>query len=472
MRRASFLICIAVSIAACSSPNKNAASGSGGSSSTVGGTGGMGGVKDAGIDAPVDAPADVSYDVQIFPEPDASLQHPCDLPGSLQFLLNGTQTVPGGSPTAPSLAFLHLPPGFCAHYYGTVGNARQLRFAPGGELFVASPVTTTTGGGANGLSAIVILPDDDLDGVADAPVTFLGGIDSTQGLLFGNDHFYYQNGTQILRMPYAVGQRTPVPSELLADITFYSSGLHWPKTMDMADDGTIYVGNGGDQGEACVVPHPFHGGVLKIDPAPGPNPQGVQVVKGFRNPINIRCARGHNQCFALELARDYSAGMSGREKMAPIHEGDDWGYPCCASNGVPYSDSPAGTSCSGIVAETNSFLIGDTPFGLDFEQGLWPAPWTGRAFVVTHGAAGTWTGARMVAIPMDPTTGLPAPSSNIVDGGDVGMNDFATGWDPKSHTPPSLEGGRPSALAFAPDGRLFVANDQDGTIFWIAPLDM
>ena len=53
----------------------------------------------------------------------------------------------------------------------------------------------------------------------------------------------------------------------------YSSNLHWPKTLDMADDGSIYVGNGGDQGEMCATPHPFHGGVFKIDPRPaGPTP--------------------------------------------------------------------------------------------------------------------------------------------------------------------------------------------------------
>jgi glucose/arabinose dehydrogenase len=117
------------------------------------------------------------------------------------------------------------------------------------------------------------------------------------------------------------------------------------------------------------------------------------------------------------------------------------------------------------MAETNSWTIGDTPFDLDFERGSWPAPWTGNAFVVTHGAAGSWTGARMVAIPMDASTGLPKPSTNT-GGADMGMTDFATGWDDNS-----LSHGRPAAVAFHPDGRLFVANDNNGVIFWIAPID-
>jgi len=126
---------------------------------------------------------------------------------------------------------------------------------------------------------------------------------------------------------------------------------------------------------------------------------------------------------------------------------------------------PAGTNCSGVAQDTNGFLIGDTPFGVDFDPGFWPGMWNRRAYVVTHGAAGSWTGARMVAIPMDPATGLPMPSTNT-GGTNVGMVDFATGWDDGS-----MSQGRPAAVVFSPDGRLFVANDNNGVIFWIAPLD-
>src|SRR5262249_49383987 len=151
-------------------------------------------------------------------------------------------------------------------------------FAPGGDLFVASPTTLTTGGGARGNSAIVVLPDDDHDGVADLQMTFLGGLPSTQGLLFANDSLYYQDGTKIMRVPYHPGDRTSTgSSEQIVNITYYRSLLHWPKTFDIADDGTIYVANGGDQTETCDPKHPLHGGILAVDGSPG----GRQVAKGF-----------------------------------------------------------------------------------------------------------------------------------------------------------------------------------------------
>ena len=207
---------------------------------------------------------------------DAGITKFCDLPGSVQSTTSGTVSVPGSNTS--QLSFLHLPVGYCVHYFGNVPNARQLRFAPGGELFVASPTTGTTGGGANGKQAVQVLPDDNRDGYADTQQTFLSNLPSTQGLLFTEGYLYYQDSTKILRVAYHSGDRAPsAQSEVVADIQVYSSALHWPKTLDQADDGTIYVGNGGDQGEECSEPHPFHGGILKLDPSMA----GTQVAKGF-----------------------------------------------------------------------------------------------------------------------------------------------------------------------------------------------
>ncbi len=417
-----------------------------------------------------------------------SVVHPCTLPGSIVRTMSGTTIVPGGKlpggGSLPDLGFIDVPVGFCVHYFANVGNARQIRFAPGGEAFVASPTGPTTSGGQNGLSAIVVLPDDDNDGVADKTITFIAksvaqpgtALIYTQGLLFNGGYFYYQDAATVRRIAYLPGQRAPSgASELVADIgaNHHQDSLHWIKSFDVADDGTIYVGNGGSQSDSCVQPPwPFLGGILKLDGTPG----GSIVARGLRNPNAIRCSRGHNLCFALELAKDYSASEAGREKLFPIHQDDDWGFPCCATQGVPYADAPyrsdAGKTmladCSGIAPVTDSFLIGDTPFGLDFESGVWPGMWAGRVFIANHGAAGTWTGARLVAIAMDPTTGLPLPGTNYMGGADMGnLVDFATGWDTgiNSH-------GRPTAVAFSPDGRLFLTNDTTGDIVWIAPASL
>src|SRR5439155_17317189 len=129
---------------------------------------------------------------------------------------------------------------------------------------------------------------------------------------------------------------------------------------------------------------------------------------------------------------------------------------------VPYQNVTA--DCSAIVPEEVSFSIGDTPFAFDFEPGKWPEPYTNEIFVPLHGEAGDWAGARIVAIATDPVTGKPTQSSTI-NGNSGGMSDFAVGWDDGSHAH-----GRPATIVFASDGRMFLGNDNDGTILWVAPL--
>jgi glucose/arabinose dehydrogenase len=407
--------------------------------------------------------------------PDVTVKGVCKLPGSVQFIGDSVHVVAGGLPTCSGphagcqgdLSFLKLPSGFCAHWFANVGDARQLRFAPGGELFVSSPTTTTTGGMfASGLKQIVVLPDDDKDGYADKNIAFLHDLPSTQGMMFANGHFYYQNHTQIRRIPYSSGDRAPAgPSELVVDVKVYESGLHWPKTFDVADDGTIYLGNGGDQSEICEPAHAFHGGILKVPPN-GTTP--VEVAKGFRNPIAVRCAPGKNRCFAVELALDFSADDHGREKIVPIRDGDDWGFPCCATKDQPYPATGGDPNCGVVEADTTSFFIGDTPFGLAFQSPSkpWPAPWNDKAIVALHGAAGSWTGARVVAVGVNADTGLLEAGTNISGHDEGAITPFATGWDDNS-----FAHGRPAAVDFSSDGRLFIANDNNGDIIWIAPLD-
>jgi glucose/arabinose dehydrogenase len=412
----------------------------------------------------------------------------CDLPGSLRFGAGGVKTVvAGGENDAPSLSWLTLPDGFCAHYFAHVVTTRQLRFAPGGELFAASPSTPTAGAAPPGLGGVVVLFDDNGDGYADGDVfphadmsaqnlTVFTNVASVQGLMFTPGSFYFQNGTQIMQVAYATGQRTITGTpESVVDLSAanndYVSSVHWPKTLDIADDGTIYVGNGGDQSEACNVsafPGAFAqlfqggGGVFKIDGTPGGNP----VTAGFRNPIAVRCQKGHNLCFATELALDGSGGTGGREKLVPIRQGDDWGFPCCATANVPYgevSEMDGNPNCASVAAEPVSFVIGDTPFGLDFETGVWPAPYANNIVVTLHGAVGSWTGARVVAIPTQ-ANGMPTPSSDL---GSSTFTNLATGWDDGL-----LDHGRPAAISFSADGRAFIANDIDGDIFWIAPVGL
>ncbi len=425
-----------------------------------------------------DAPAPMEKDALPTLSPDAMAEGSyCALPGSIVSLGQGSAVVPGADSSLPDIGWLKVPPGFCIHYFGSALETRQLRFSPGGDLFVASPSTPTTGGASGGLGRVLVMPDDDHNGLADRSITFLDNMPSTQGMTFANGYFYVQNGVDIQRVVFQPGDRTPSKAmEAVTTITAQQAAEHWPKVLDMDRNGTLYIANGSTQGATCDSPaipldkRDYNGAIFKL--AAGGST--ALVAQGFRNPIALRCESNHDVCLVAELAKDGSGDEGGREKLVPIRQGDDWGFPCCATKGIPYGgvtydDTKGVPDCSGVTPESVSFEIGHTPFGIDFETSGWAAPWGGRVFVTLHGDVGSWIGARVVGIALDPATGLPLPATEL-DGGDGAASnliDFATGWD-DGHQ----DHGRPAAVTFAPDGRMFLGNDMNGQIVWIAPVGL
>jgi glucose/arabinose dehydrogenase len=425
----------------------------------------------------------IPFDAASMPPPNTF----CSLPGSVVSTASGLMIVPGESdaeaPDPMTLRWLNVPPGFCVHFFAQVPEVRQLRFAPGGDLFAASPSTPCAGGAANGLGSILVLPDDDHDGVADSLTPFLSAstapsqtITSTQGLAFGGGYFYFQDDTTIRRVPFNPGDRKPSGViTAVTTITVPQATEHWPKVLDFAQDGTLYITNGSTQGQICWSSsspsyQPVFGAVFKLNAGGATS----EVATGFRNPIALRCEQDHDVCLAAELALDGSGANGGREKLVPVRQGDNWGFPCCATQGTPYtgvtySDTGQTPDCSSVAAENVSFEIGHTPFGIDFETGQWPAPWTGRVFVTLHGDVGTWEGARVVGVARDPNTGLLLPASELPGGSSNAndMLDFATGWDDGSQ-----DEGRPAPVTFAPDGRMFLGDDMKGLVVWIAPVTL
>jgi glucose/arabinose dehydrogenase len=405
-----------------------------------------------------------------LPPPSVIPNGPCGLPGSIVWEARGPTRVPGGS-IKPDISWMKLPVGFCAHAYATVPHVRQVKVAPSGELFAASPSQITAGGGGTGLGAIAVLPDDDHDGVSDATLRFVDHIAETQGMAFSPDgSFYYQDGAAVMRLPYHSGDRAPSGAAAMmvdmAAVVPDQPTLHWPKALDVADDGSLYVMNGGEQGDRCESPLPVRGAIVHVTSPAGASPVGTVIARGFRNPIAVRCNPGKGRCFALELAKDASGDEGGREKLVPVRDGanDDWGFPCCATKGVPYGDIPGPTpDCSRVTDETVGFVIGNTPFGLEFAPSTWPAPFQNTAIVALHGRVGSYEGARVIALPTDPATGDPIKTSNLPGGG--GFLELASGWD-DGHQ----DHGRPAAVGFAADGRLFLGDDIAGLIVWIAPV--
>ncbi len=370
---------------------------------------------------------------------------------------------------------LTVPDGFCAREFTTapITEPRVLRFAPNGDLFVAAPAESTPGGASGGPGAILVLPDDNHDGKADDVLRFAGApiksaadcqaaetdpssLACVHGLLFSDGYLYYTRSDEVRRFPHTPGQRTaPLPAgELVATLGGAGSPqVRWTHTLDRGKNGRIFVSRGRFEAGGCVASEMEKGAIFGLDIAATMPLTPVVVADGFRNPMFLRCQPGCGDCYANELSGDSWVGLGGREKLGLIEQNGHWGYPCCVARDIP---APMATmdQCHNVGVEQAAITLHDTPFGLDFDNGSFPAPYSFGVFMALHGEVGSWKGTGLSWLTTDPTTHKPTGT----------LRPFATGWGHGA----KLE-GRATDVAFAPDGRLFVGDDTSGRIFWIAP---
>ncbi len=368
-----------------------------------------------------------------------------------------------------------LDDGWCIHEFTTtpILEARAIRFAPNGDLFVSSPSRATVGGAFGGRGSILVLADDNHDGKMDALVDFTGpfptgagdtcasvetdpaNVACVHGLAFADGYLYYTRSDELRRFTYTSGQRAATgSSELVAQLGGSAiPDVRFTHTIDVKNDGSLLVTRGRFDSDSCSADQMSRGVVLSIKPN-GALPATPQIAaQGFRNPMYVRCTpTSCGECFADELSGDNWDGVGGREKVVLISgNGENFGYPCCVGRNAP-GPMGAGTDCSGVGHELVSIQLHDTPFGLDLERGLFPAPYTHGLFVALHGVVSSYMGSGVVWVATDPQSLRPTAAPQL----------FVSGFGKPANS-------RATDIAFAPDGRMFIADDNTGHIYWVAP---
>ncbi len=377
----------------------------------------------------------------------------------------------------PEATGLSVPPEFCIREFTTtpVTEARVLRFAPNGDLFVAAPSMSTPGGATNGLGAIVVLPDDDGDGRADAVLTYAGasprngssncaGLEAdpsnlacVHGLAFSGGYLYFTRSDEVRRFPYSAGSRTAPAgtSELVATLGGAAfDDVRWTHTLEQSKDGSLYVSRGRFDTNACSTTEMQTGAIfaLHIEGAAGLPVTPEVVAEGFRNPMYLRCSPAScGDCYANELSGDSWDGVGGREKLALLDtKGQSWGYPCCVERDKPTAPSVA-VDCSKVGRELVAIPLHDTPFGFDFERGVFPGDYRHGVFAALHGVVSSFGGSGVIWMKTDPVSLRPTGEAAT----------FVSGFGKPI--------GRATDVAFSPDGRMFIADDTSGKIYWVAP---
>lgn len=246
----------------------------------------------------------------------------------------------------------------------------SMAFDSRGRLFV----------GTHFSGKILILLDNNDDGVLDEIKTFATGIPQALGLAFraNGDLYATSNGANPGSPGRIVRLRDTNGDDVADDIAVILDGLpsegdHQTNRIKFGPDGLLYIGQGSstDNGiprDGRPGERPFNATILRIDVD---NPVINVVATGLRNPFGMAFHPENGELFATDGGSgEVCQSPNCPEDLAPPEEvnwvvaGGNYGFPQC--EGTPTIDRPA---CSGVRPPAIQYPRHLTPTSLVFYTG-------------------------------------------------------------------------------------------------------
>ena len=407
----------------------------------------------------------------------------CLLPG----LAAGQNRLPAGMRPPGCTSGLQLPEGFCATLFAdNVRGARHIVVASNGDVFVNVQGNSSPG--------VLALRDTNRDGKADMRQSFAGA--GGTGIALEDGFLYATSNNAIVRYRVAAGSLAPLgkPDTIVTDLPM--SGSHHSHNF-VVHNHTLYV-NIGSASNACQQQD-------RRATSPGNNPctelntragiwefdanrlrqrpsDGRRYATGLRNSVAFTRNPLDGNLYATVHGRDQlhdnwpdlftveqSAENPG-EELVRVDRGADYGWPYCYYDvdrrsllqAPEYGGNGRTTGqCASKVQPLMAFPGHWAPDGMIFYTGgQFPASYRGGAFIAFHGS---WNRAPL------PQAGFRVVFAPFRFNRPVGtFTTFADGFNPNPAPGRATPGTRrPTGIAQAPDGSLFVTDDTGGTIWKI-----
>lgn len=340
------------------------------------------------------------------------------------------------------------PPGFKVALFAEVENPRRLLVNTENQVIVAQQM----------LNSVVLMDDPTLDGRADRMRYVVQGALNPFGL--GVVQSGERAGDYLMADQDAVYQLPKFGggdgfSQLTDTDDFGEPAGHITRDLAVAPDNSFYVAVGSlnnlDTGEPEVK--------ATIQHFSADGKTQTTFASGLRNVTGMAFEPTSGDLYAVVMERDNMGDDLVPDFLTRVQEGDNFGWPYQYIGGhvqPEFRDSApklAAAKTPDVLFEAHS-----APLDIAFIPEGWPADWVGDALVVLHGSsnAADPRGYKVVRVPFE--NGRPT-------GGYV---NFMTGFWVSGDTPAEVW-GRPSSLAFGPDGVLYVADDLGGTVWSVTP---
>lgn len=367
-------------------------------------------------------------------------------------------------------AGLALPEGFCARVFADdVGSARHIVTASNGDVYVA--LEDPQGG-------ILALRDTTGDGRADVMVrTGAGG---GSGIALDGESLYFSTPTTVVRYRISAESFGMLvrPDTIVQGMP---DGGHSSRSLALGDSGALFVSIGSASnvcnGEDPCAELATRAAIWKFDARRTHQTlaQGLRYASGIRNAVGMAWNPAFRSLFATQHGRDRlerfenlyarrDADMLPSEEFMRVAEGYDFGWPYCYHDWranrkflAPEYGGNGGTQgrCGNVANPLMGFPGHWAPNGLVFYNGnTFPEHYRGGAFIAFHGS---WNRSRQ-----DGYKVAFVPFRGSMPAGDYEI--FADGFAGGTKSPRGAA-HRPVGLSVAPDGSLYITDDQRGRIY-------
>jgi len=422
-----------------------------------------------------------------------------------------TDTTQTASSTATSNAAcggdnggITLPAGFCAVVFAdTLGHVRHIAVNSNGDVYVNTWSGPYYQGPTHPGGFIVALRDTNNDGKADIVRRF--GPDVSQhngggtGIGFYKGALYAEEGDtakkRIARYTISTDSMTPTGAAQVVVDGLPANGDHPMHPFVIDGSGNLFM-DVGSATNSCQVKNrtlnsPGHTGCPELQTRAGiwkydANKTNQRFSGAERYATGIRNAVGiafdpSGQLYSTQHGRDqlydnwpklYTSDQGQNlpaEELLRIEQGGDYGWPSCYFDNkqaklvlAPEYGGDGGKAvgeCATKKAPEAFFGAHWAPDGLMFYNGsMFPAHYKGGAFIAFHGswnrAPGPQQGYFVVFVPYSGGKPVDPSKSEVFADGFAGAN-----------KQPDAAAHRPTGLAQAPDGGIYIADDKGGRIW-------
>lgn len=333
-------------------------------------------------------------------------------------------------------------------------NPRWIYVAPNGDVFISEASTN-----AKSADKIVILKDENKDGIYEVREDFLTQLNKPFGMLIMGNYFYVANTDALLRYPYTPGEKfIKTSAEKIVDLPAGGYNNHWTRNIIASADGKkilISVGSGSNVAENGIDKEIRRANILEV----GPDGKGERIVAtGLRNPVGMDYAPGTSVLWTAVNERDELGDNLVPDYITSVKDGGFYGWP------YSYFGQNEDPRLKGQRPDlVKKAIVPDIPVGSHtaslglafYKAKAFPEKYHNGVFVAQHGSwnRSTLSGYKVLFIPFKNGKAVGKPE------------DFLTGFIADAEK--SKVYGRPVCVAVLPDGSLLVSDDSSNTLWQI-----